>query len=75
MNSNKAKTTKTTEELILEILEKAGKPCSPRELIDRFKQEKDLGETAIREAIWELIDRGEVSLTKDRKFQRIQRAA
>lgn len=54
------------ERQVLAVLERAREPYPPRLLIDELKAEPDLPEPLVRAAIWYLIDRYAVELTRDR---------
>jgi hypothetical protein len=47
------------------LLSELAEPHSIRDLIDKTP---DASEGDIREAVWDLIDRGQVTLTPDRKL-------
>ena len=54
------------EREVLSVLERAAEPYPPRKLIDELMSEDDLPEPLLRAAIWYLIDRYAVVLTRDR---------
>ena len=57
------------QEAIEERLREAGKPVMPRDLVAEIKKEdSNLKEIDLREAIWLLIGRGEIDLTWDREL-------
>ena len=57
------------QEAIEERLREEGRPVMPRDLVAEIKkQDGNLKEIDLREAIWLLIGRGEIDLTWDRKL-------
>lgn len=59
---------KRVEQAVLEALKSSRQPESPREVITNLVKE-GLQDSAIREAIWRLIDRKQIQLTLDRKLE------
>lgn len=60
-----------TESRVLAELESSGQPYPPRELINRLR-EQNISEALVRAAIWYLIDRHQVELTRDRLLRRLE---
>ncbi|MGH2560807.1 MAG: hypothetical protein ACRDJH_17220 [Thermomicrobiales bacterium] len=56
------------EETILLILSRASSPYAPNQLMNELSQ-RGISEYSARAAIWYLIDRDEVTLTRDRKLE------
>ncbi len=59
-----------TEEQVLSLLEGSATPVSPVDLIDQLKA-RHVSEVLVRAAIWYLIDRDEIELTRDRQLRRV----
>ncbi len=62
---------KQAEEQVLSVLGNSPTPYPPLELIDRLKSQQ-ISEFLVRAAIWYLIDRNEVELTRDRLLKRLE---
>jgi hypothetical protein len=59
-----------TEEQVLSMLEGSAMPFSPVDLIDQLKA-RHVSEFLVRAAIWYLIDKNEIELTRDRLLKRV----
>jgi hypothetical protein len=57
------------EHRVLSVLEQAKEPYPPRQLIDELESDPELTEPLLRAAIWYLIDRYAVELTRDRQLR------
>ena len=57
-----------TEDAIEAKVLKAGQPMATRTVLEETVRETSLNEFELRAAIWRLIERGKIELTKDRKL-------
>jgi hypothetical protein len=55
-------------QVALRMLEKGAEPRFPREFIDEVRQTTGATEREVLDALWYLIDRGQVTLTADRRL-------
>ena len=53
---------------IADDLREAGQPVEARKLLDAIKEERDIKDIDLREAVWYLIGQGEIELTWDRRL-------
>ena len=60
-----------TEDAIATKLTEAGRPMSTKTMLEEIVRETSLDEFELRAAIWRLIGRGIIELTKDRKLAAI----
>jgi hypothetical protein len=58
------------QQILLELQRNPGLR-RPREVINKIRDEHGLSDTALRAAIWYLIDRNVIDLTADLRVQRI----
>ena len=56
------------ERLLLAFLQSNADPASAQELIEAIKRQDNIPDADIRQALWRLIDRHEVELTRERKL-------
>ena len=57
-----------TEDAIAAKIIEAGQPMATRTVLEEIVNETSLDEFELRAAIWRLIGRGKIELTKDRKL-------
>ena len=57
-----------TEDAIEEKLTEASQPMATKTMLEEIVRETSLDEFELRAAIWRLIGRGKIELTKDRKL-------